>query len=54
MMSRYIVFVIYDDKSHYPSTYNMLWKKQSYVRRIYFREDLKNGLIYHFNTTNVT
>ena len=29
------VFVIYDYKSHYPSTYNVLWKKQSYVRRIY-------------------
>ena len=40
----YIVFV-YDDKSLYPSTNNMLQKKQSYVRRIDFRytwrEDLK-------------
>ena len=23
---RYTVFVIYNDKSHYPSTYNVLWK----------------------------
>ena len=34
LTSRYIVFVIYDDKSHYPSTYNVLGKQQSYVRRI--------------------
>ena len=33
--TEYTVFVIglFDDKSHYPSTYNVLWKKQSYVRR---------------------
>ena len=35
LTSRYTVFVIYEDKSHYPSTYNVLRKKQSYVRRIY-------------------
>ena len=27
LTSRYIVFVIYEDKSHYPSTYNVLRKK---------------------------
>ena len=29
LTSRYIVFVIYEEKSHYPSTYNVLQKKQS-------------------------
>ena len=26
LTSRYTVFVIYEDKSHYLSTYNVLWK----------------------------
>ena len=29
LTSRYVVFVIYEDKSHNPSTYNVLRKKQS-------------------------
>ena len=27
LASRYTVFLMYDDKSHYPSTYNVLRKK---------------------------
>ena len=32
---RYIVFVIYEDKSHYPSTYNVLRKKVICEENIY-------------------
>ena len=38
--SKYTVFVIYDDKSHYPSTYNVLRKKQSCEEKVYKRSDL--------------
>ena len=41
LTSRYTVFVIYDEKSHYTSTYNVLRKKQSYVRRIYVTVEIK-------------
>ena len=40
LTSRYTVFEIYEDKSHYPSAYNVLRKKQSYVRRIYIMLNL--------------
>ena len=31
LTSRYTVFVIYDDHSNYPSTYNVFTEKQSYT-----------------------
>ena len=38
LTSRYTLFVIYDDKSHYPSSNkDSVTEKQSYVRRIYIR-----------------
>ena len=59
MTSRYTVFVIYDDKSHYPSTYNVLRKNKviceenNYISAKLSEKILKIGLIYYFMITNL-
>ena len=35
LISRYTVFVLYDDKSHYPNTYNVLRKTVICEENIY-------------------
>ena len=58
LTSRYTVFVIYN-KSHYPSTYNVLRKKtvvcdQNIISAKLGEMILKKGLIYHFVITSLT
>ena len=56
--SRYTVFIINEDKSPNPSSYNVLRKKtvicEENILQLNLARRLKNGLICNFKTTNLT